>query len=211
MMLVLEKDSAAVYRCVVSGDTELILTPYPTQSILAQAYLKVEAGGLLPVVFHEGVPDLAWFLARFSKEPTLACWAKVSYNTSFNLNYQLAGLTWFNSITRVGGTDQRKAETGLFFFREFQHHGWTAIWSHMSTEWAFENLGIDAIFGLTPAPNRAAVRFVRSLGWNLYGPVPGYTSYDEKPCDAWLSAMTKSRWALLRDTIFKKEEPSMPV
>lgn len=201
--LPLRKDGAKIYAVdLPDGDGQLILTPYPTENVLARVYLKLEEQGLLDIVFHEGRPVLSWFIERFSKEPTLTCWHKRPSIEGYPEVCLLGGMTWFNARTKIGGTEHIKAETGLFFFRKLQVHGWPSIWAHMSTEWAFEHLGIDTIFGVTPATNRAAVRFIRRLGWNLYGPVPGFTSYDEKPCEAWFSCMTKLRWTEMRDSIF---------
>ena len=190
------KQENLIYSTTV-GDSELFVSPYPPDKLLAQAYIRMEDEGLLDTLFHERVPTLSEFLLRFcvERQAILACSIKE------NGVQRLAGFGWFNQSQRIGHLDLVRCEAGIIFFKDCRKLRITTTFGHLMTAWAFSNikpkgLTLDVIFGTTPQPNRAACMYFRRLGWKSIGPLPNYTTYPgfDGPVAVYISFMTRSGW-----------------
>lgn len=196
----LVKDSAKVYQL---GD--LYITPYPTEGILATAFLRMEQQGLTPIVFHEHCQGITWWLNEFvQKNAILACWVKVRDSARIEQDLDLSGLAWFNSRSKIGESGRNKAEAGYVFFKEYQSPKKTLPLAAMSVEWAFDHLNVHLILGMTPEPNKAACYFLRWLGMQPHGPIEGFTTYPAggPVCNAYVSHMSIERWQTVRKKWF---------
>ena len=170
---------------------DLVVAAKPSEQMLAFAYLRFEREGILPMLFYEGVPKLSWFMAQYSDILSLGCYLK---DPDGNTN--LAGLGWVNAMTMMG-SKHKKAEVGMGFFRG-AHPGKVHRFGMMMIEWAFSIGGLSALHGATPVKNIGAVRYMRSLGFEHFGPVEGYCSWQGELSACEISAMTKERWDHLR-------------
>lgn len=196
----LVKDSAKVYQLGI-----LYVTPYPTESLLASAYLKMEAQGLLDVCLHEGVKSISWWLGEFAqKNAILACWVKTRDTGSIDKDLDLAGLAWFNNRWKIGESGKTKAEAGYVFFKEHQTPKKTLPLAAMCLEWAFSHLGVDLVLGMTPEKNKLACYFLRWLGMKASGPLENFTTYPAggEVCGAYISTMTGDRWQVVKNKWF---------
>jgi RimJ/RimL family protein N-acetyltransferase len=177
------------------------LTPTPTYSLetyseigedlVATAYLRLKAEGLLPIVFYQGPISLAGFLDWY-RNPTskfLGCFARPDLDKS---KLELCGLGWIQSISTVGGV--KRGETGMVFFRNWQSHGYPREWTRQMLDFSFGPLGMDYLYGTTPEENVVAVRFSRQMGFRQFGPIPGYCNWNGQPSGAIISAMSKEEW-----------------
>jgi hypothetical protein len=179
----IEKLPGQVYR---QGD--MIVAPKVSDDLLAYAYLRMQNEGILPLVFYEEVPSISWFLEKYQEAGTcvLGCYRQLEDRRD------LEGLSWINSVTTMGGGRYRKAEVGQAFFRKVHD---PAGYAKIVIDWAFDNLKLDALFGTTPEPNKAAVQFARKLGFHMIGPLDCYATWQGELCGCWISVMTLGRWA----------------
>jgi len=190
------RDEMGLWHPTASG--RLLVTPRVNEDILAHAFLKFKADKVDDNIWPAGgAPSLSWFLKNYSKEngvQVLAC-----LKEDENQRMSPCGLSWISNRDVVANTVSR-AEVGEGFFRGVSPLD-TYWFGVMSLDYIFEDLGVDVVYGTTPAPNRAAVRYARSLGMQLYGPIPNYTTWKDKatgeykPAGVWISAITKEQWA----------------
>jgi hypothetical protein len=165
-----------------------------TEQMLVYAYLRFQQDKLLPIIFYEGIPEVEEFL-RIYTDPascTLGCFEVVESTETANL----AGLCFINDRVKMGPNHAR-INVGEAFFRG---HGVDVPvrFGQMCLEWIWDNIAVDAVGGVTPAPNRAALLFSRKLGFTVVGPLPGGTVWNGELCDVYLSSMTKQMWQQLR-------------
>ncbi len=175
---------------------ELVVAPLISESMLGWTYLRFEREKLLPVIFHESVPSISWFIKTFTENAAIGCFRQAPGKDQADM----VGMGWVNSIMEMNG-GHRKGEIGMAFFREVKN---TLEYGKLMTTWAFENLNVHALFGTTPAPNRAAVLFVRRMGFQMFGPVEAFATWEGKLCSVWISVMTKEKWEE-RDGGLKRE------
>ena len=171
---------------------DLMVAPSLSDSMLGYAYLRFEAEKLLPLIFHDGVPTLTWFLRRFQEAPELGPVERVRTLGCY-VGDALWGLGWTNAIAQIGQTPWRKGEVGMACFRKL-HPEKALTFGQMMLTWAFRELDLGVIYETTPVPNVSAVRFLKRLGFDFCGQLPRYSSWDGRLCDSWISAMTRDRW-----------------
>lgn len=178
------KTDGLIYSC---GD--LMIFPYPPETALAYLYSIFEKQGLLPILFHEGVPPLSWFLSTYRKPEisTLGCYRKLEDGTA-----EILGIVWINQSWKIG-QNWTKREVGMCFVRQQPIQDLETL-ALMSIQWAFDHLNTDTLVGTTPETNRAALLFGRKLGFHQAGPLPGYTCYDGKLCGAYFQSLPKDEW-----------------
>lgn len=197
------KDEAKVYRL---GD--LFVIPYPEETLLAYAYLRMEREGLIPIVFHESCRGIGWFINEFTKKmPILGMYIKERDSGSIDKDLDLVGLSWFNNSIKIGESGKTKAEAGYVFFKEHQTPKKTLPLAAMCIDWAFSHLNVDLILGMTPEKNKLACYFLRWLGMNPSGPLESFTTFPAggEICGAYISTMTKERWQTTRTKWFDSE------
>lgn len=176
----------ATYRI---GD--LVVCPVHNDALLASMYLRFRQEGLLPIIFHESgeePPDLTWFLKTYldPANSSLGCFLEKGGQV------EPCGLCWVNQVYPISDGRWKKAEVGLAFFRH-QPPERLLTFGRMVQAWAFEQLGLDTLFGTTPEPNRAAVQFGKNLGFHQVV-LPGYTAYEGRLCGAVIQWMTRTEF-----------------
>jgi hypothetical protein len=181
MMEVLEQSVKGCGQRKLQGEP-LSVVPTNQDEILAHAYLRFKADGLLPDIFPEGETTLTWFLQLFAQRPVL-----VAYQGE-----RLAGLGWMNTIVDMG-TAGRKGECAMAFFPEIPFAEKLGL-GRLMIDWAFENLNLTTLFGITPAPHKRALTFARLLWFDLYGPIPGLSAWRGRNSAAYTSVMSRAQW-----------------
>jgi len=103
-------------------------------------------------------------------------------------------------LNHVFVNDQVKRAVGNFmFFREYWHrHDSMELGRAVMDHW-FLTMGFDVIAGLTPRANRAAIQFIKRLGFQVVGDVPNFTVYEGKPSASVTSFMTREMWTKKRE------------
>lgn len=183
----IERHAGSVYK---SGN--LVVVPYPNERTLALLYLRFQDEGLLADIFHEWEPTLVWLLTKSAQKEntTLVLGAEVGGR------FEPAGLAWINELNSMNKALKR-ADVGAGFFREFHSRLFDVCVPliRMATEWAFAELKLDTIGGVTPVPNQGMAGVLKRVGYQLHGPIERYTVFRGEPCDAWISSLTKERWS----------------
>lgn len=160
--------------------------------LLAYFYSKIKQEGRLDAVYPDGAITLLDFIVRYLQPD------RVTLGVFLRKEDQalLVGLGWVNSIVQMG-PDHARADLGMAFLRESESQDNRLMAAQMMIQWAFDHLDIDVVCGMTPAPNRAAVWFSQTLGFQVIGPLDGHTVWKGELAAVYLSSMTKSRWESL--------------
>lgn len=167
--------SEEVYR--MNG---LTVAPLTHESTLAYAYLRLEHEKILPIVFYQEVPTVSWWMEWAKKSLVLGCYR----------GPDLVGLGWVNVIDKMQG-GHIKAEVGVAFFRKEND---PLNFSRIMIEWIFDRLHLDSVYATTPAPNRAARLHLKRLGFDLFGPIPGYVEWEGRLEAIYIGVVTREKW-----------------
>lgn len=175
-------------------EPELLISRDYDAKLLAAFYLQLDAQGLLPVIWSQGVPPLEEFLAwhRDPKHVWISCYLRPTWDVT-----KLVGFGWLETILNTGAT--LKAECSIAFLKEHQRHGLPEQFATRMLNYVFDDLvmgerHIDVLYATSPKPNRAAIRFVQRLGFDYVGELPLFCTYAGKPSSSVLSALTRERW-----------------
>lgn len=176
------------YKC---GDQ--FVSRCQSDELLAYAYTRFKKEGLLDLLFYENNFTLLQFVMKYMENntSTLACFQQVGDTIN------LCGFGWINEHTKLG-PDHARANCGMAFFRGYASPEFLVRFAHMMIEWAFDHLCIDALHGVTPAKNRAAIMFSRKCGFQVVGPLESATVWQGELCDVFMSAMSANRWMATR-------------
>ena len=165
-----------------------------TDRMLAAMYDRFDREKILPLLFYEN-PLMTIYefigLYRLKATNTIGCYMV----DSLTQKLEPIGLMWTNEVTSIGSF--KRANSGMSFYRGQPSHRLVRF-AHMGIEWAFDRIGLNALHGITPDKNRAALLFSRKCGFELVGPMRGVTLWEGELADAWFSSMLKSRWAEIR-------------
>lgn len=164
--------------------------------LLAYAYHRFKEDELLPILFYENHQSMLHFVYQYMQDnvSTLAAWYDDGSGTP-----KLCGMGWINEFIKMG-PDHLRCNSGMGFFRRQKDDPALdlVMYGQMMIEWAFDHLNIDAMHGVTPAKNRAALAFSRKCGFNLSGPIEAGTVWKGELCDVYMSSVTKKRWRSIR-------------
>lgn len=175
---------------------DLFVVPDPREEILVRAYVLMDEA----VVSPDGGDPMSVLEAVYAQcnekirpkqfldfhtDPdshTLACFERIDGKA------YLRGLGWLNKIQKV--VDTTRAEVGFGFwdggvFQKLQ-------FGRLMLDWMFHEAHMDVLWGTTPAENRPALAYAKRLGFSLHGPLPDFTIWRGKPCDAWVSSLPAS-------------------
>lgn len=175
---------------------EQVVSRCCNDELLAYTYMRFKNEKLLDILFYEREYSLLEFVKKYMEDSTstLAC---MIWPNGKSEDAQLAGIGWINEFTKLG-LNHARANCGMAFFRGFSEPDILVRFAQIMIEWAFDILAIDALHGVTPAPNRAAVMFSRKCGFQVVGPLEAGTTWRGKLCPIYLSGMAKTRWKLIR-------------
>jgi RimJ/RimL family protein N-acetyltransferase len=163
---------------------------HPGEEAIAFLYLSFLAEGTIDIIWHDRRPSLREVL-EWHRNPTNVFFACYAHSIDSGVK-SIIGLVWANSIKTVG--DRKIGEVGMAFLKPWQRDGIPQECADMGLEHLFQNESLDAVFGTTPAPNRAAVRFAIKLGFDKIGIAPFFVRYDGVAVDAVLSVLTKDKF-----------------
>jgi hypothetical protein len=170
----------------------LLVSRLADDTELARAYFTLYDQGILRYWFHQHIPAIGFFIGRML-EPNTLC-----------LRVDWTG-PWGKQFIGVGYVDKpqeishcvKKAEVSEAFVRGVRP-GLTLRAAQLMIEYTFRCMDLTVLFGTTPERNKAALRFMKSLGFEyLKEPLPHYTMYNEEECGVIISWMTKARWRSL--------------
>jgi RimJ/RimL family protein N-acetyltransferase len=98
-------------------------------------------------------------------------------------------------LTHILYNDVVKRAVGNFlFFKEYwNRHDTQELGQAVLDHW-FGVMDFDVIAGTTPRGNRAAIQFIKRLGFQIIGDIPDFTQFDGKRCASATSFMTRKMW-----------------
>lgn len=174
----------------------LLVTPLVSEDMLATFFLKMKSDNLLDRVFSEATASLTWWMQHYQREDvcTLACMKEDPVTKKMTMH----GMGWIVNRTNVGNVFY-KAEVGECYERGTSPRD-TIRYGRMMIDYSFEKLNLLALYGTTPEPNVAGVRYARMLEFDVHGPFPNYTTWvnsktgQREPCASYVSVMSKDKW-----------------
>jgi RimJ/RimL family protein N-acetyltransferase len=170
---------------------ELFVASDIGENLLGAAYLRMVHEGLLDMMFWLSAPTLRGFLDwACSRKDVVVIGSFVADPSQGTV--ELAGLGWVREIQVRNG--KKYADVGELFFRQYQSMGVTRDLASLMLDFAFEQVGVSALYGLTPRPNVAALRFMRAVGFEHTAEIPELAAWNGQNCPAVISWMTKAMW-----------------
>lgn len=168
-----------------------VVAPLLNIDLIATAYLRMKREGVLDVLYYECDPGLPKVLAVMTDPATInfGCFVKRD-----------EAMTDFVGIGHIAAplilpNGQKKAEISVAFFKDWQRRSVTFPLAQLMIEWVFDRSDIDYLFGTTPEPNRAMLRFIKSLGFgHTAEAVPNFTCWRGEMVGVYISWMDKKRW-----------------
>jgi hypothetical protein len=162
--------------------------------ILACAYLQLKSENLLPALFWEKQPSLIAFLEWCNKPDTVVVGC---YKGPY-----LAGIGIVSGIKKRG--DRVLGDASEVWFRAYQSQQLTVTFASMLLKFAFEEIKVTDLFGVTPLKNIPAIRFLKLMGFEQTAPVPNLCVWMGENCSGVLSWLNIETW----QRIF---QPPMPI
>lgn len=195
-----QTDASVKHQYPVAGEgekREWVIVDYDAKTMpgsevfLPGLWKRMHDDGTFAMFFHEG-PEMNFvqfgaFLTHSDERVQLI----IGHDEEGNAK-EHAGILVLRNIFI---SDQVKRAVGNFlFFREYwDRHDTQQLGQAVLDHW-FGTMGFDVIAGVTPRTNRAAIAFIKRLGFQLIGDVPNFTLYDGKPSASATSFMTKAMW-----------------
>lgn len=193
-----QMDAPVTYPTAAAGEKrEWVIINYDAKTMpgseifLPGLWKRMHDDGTFAMFFHEG-PEMNFvqfgaFLTHSDELVQLI----VGHDAEGNAK-EHAGILVLRNIFI---SDQVKRAVGNFlFFREYwDRHDTQQLGQAVLDHW-FGTMSFDVIAGVTPRTNRAAISFIKRLGFQMIGDVPNFTVYDGKPSASATSFMTKAMW-----------------
>ena len=166
------------------------------QDTAAYAYLVLKSEGMLENFYNQGVPDLATFLSGCFAPQALSLGGFV---TGSDGKPTLAGIGLLPSIESHPNGVVVKSEVSEVFLRQYQRRSITIPLAKMMLEYVFDNIAVTVVYGTTPEHNRAALMFMKALGFShAKETIPHYTTWRGEECGSYVSWLTRTRWRELK-------------
>jgi RimJ/RimL family protein N-acetyltransferase len=166
------------------------LTSPHTETFLPGMWKRMHDDGTFAMFFHEAAPEMTFgqFCAALAQQQVYL----VMGHDNAKGTYEHAG---FVSLTNIFLHERVKRATGNFcFFHEYWNRHDTLAMARAVLDAWFGVLDADCITGVTPRQNRAAIAFVKRIGFTVVGDIPQFTTYENEPSAAAISYMTKTMW-----------------
>ena len=159
------------------------------QSLMAVAYLRMEADDQLDTVFFQKVPTLKEFVGWLESPANryLGCFIRDESGKAV-----LAGLGWLWNLR--GSPGGRVADCGLCTFREFWHDRIPERLTASLLDYSFGPEKLDVLFGWSLADNRAVLIHAKRMGMTLLPKIPKFASCKGVPADVVISYIEKEDW-----------------
>lgn len=178
------------------------------EELLAVAFIQMQQDGVLDYVFWQKPPTLREFLNWCYNPSTviIGCFMETAGPTlDAEPAIELAGLGWVTSVRTRNG--RRYADVSEMFWRKFQTLDTTLTFGKLMLDFAFEELKVDILYGITPEKNRAAVWYMRKIGFQPFGPIPGLCCWRGEECGGIMSVLTKDAWQAAKLQEAKSDDP----
>lgn len=152
---------------------------------------RMHDDGTFKMFFHEG-PEMNFCqFGAILASPSERVQLVIGHDAEGNAK-EHAGLL---ILTHILANDVVKRAVGnfLFFHEYWNHHATMDLGRAVLDHW-FGKMEFDVIAGTTPRANRAAISFIKRLGFQIIGDIPDFTMYEGVRCASANSFMTRDMW-----------------
>lgn len=162
------------------------------ETFLPGLWKRMHDDGTFGMFFHEG-PDMNFCqFGAILASPIDKIQLVIGHDEAGTAK-EHAGMLILNHIL-FNDVVKRAVGNFLFFHEYWNRHDTLALGQAVLDHW-FGVMGFDIIAGVTPRANRAAIAFIKRIGFQIVGDVPNFTTYDGKPCASATSFMTREMWS----------------
>jgi hypothetical protein len=160
------------------------------EDTLVEVYNKLKKEDLFSIVFHDNPKlDLNSFIKFFSSPVvTLSFFCQIVDGVE-----DLSGMCWL-SDSYTAEDKVKKANGNFVFFRKYQLPNITKEFGEMALEFWLNVMSYNIITGITPALNRAALIYIKRLGFIEAGRISNYVTYNGNICDGVITYISKERY-----------------
>lgn len=153
--------------------------------ILNRLYRKLEGQELLSELLH----NRAMFEQDFCKFLTEDALTSIFLDIE---SRAYVGLAWLDNIEEC--ETLTKASASFCFFREYWNPSVTDSFGEIFLGHAFNILGLDCVYGITPKPNRLSRRYCTRMGFRYVATIPQFVSYHGQTVDGMVCVQTKTEF-----------------
>lgn len=151
--------------------------------------------GVLDELYHEGAPDIQFFMD----------WCSNPANTVYgvfvpteNETAEIVGMGFLNQLREMGG-NLKKGEIGFSFLPRsgagMPISAFTKIAAGKQILYRFfSTFPVDYVFGTTPVHNRLAIRYAEYIGMRRPSIVDNFTTYKGQVCGVSISQCSKEEF-----------------
>lgn len=163
-------------------------------------YLRMKMEGVLDELYHEGAPDLHFFI-NWCLNPANVVYGVFKHTDDDNA--EIIGMGFMNSLRSMGGNLQ-KAEIGFAFLQQDSQgvpiSGTRKLSAGKEILYRFfQTFPVDYVFGTTATHNRLAVRYAQLVGMVRPSIIDNFTTYKGEVSSVTITHAHK-------DTFIKKYE-----
>lgn len=162
-------------------------------------YRKLKEQDVLADLLHEGVVEEDEFV-KFIHDNTL------SYLFFDMTENKIAGIAWYDMVEE--GECLKKGRGSFAFFREYWDPKLTEAFGMLFLSHGFGMVGLDLIYGITPASNKLAVKYAERLGFVYGATIPQFCSRRGELTDAMLCTMNSKTFGEKLKAMEWQEVPS---
>ena len=177
--------------------TDFDATKMPGLEIfLPGMWKRMHDDGTFKMFFHEG-PEMTFMqFGAILASPLDRVQLIIGHDSNGDAK-EHAGMVILNHI--LINEHVKRAVGNFMFFREYWHRTDSMDLGRAVMDHWFLTMGFEVIAGLTPRTNRAAISFIKRLGFQIVGDVPGFTVYDGNLSASATSFMTREMWLKKRE------------
>src|SRR4029077_16127385 len=190
-------NGANVSAGVTSKVKEWVITDYNPRTFpggeiyLPGLWKRMHDDLTFEMFFHEGPTMGFWDFVNLLSNPSSKIQLVIGHDAEGNA-VEHAGLLMLEHIMFTPIL-HRAVGSFMFFHEYWNRHdseelGWAVI-----NHW-FGVLDADTIAGITPADNRAALLFIKRIGFREIGRIPDFTVYAQGACAAVSTYMSREMW-----------------
>jgi hypothetical protein len=175
----------------IETDFHPIVLPYSLErgnlpdDILHRLYLRLEQDGILVDLVPESKMTEEDFVEFVNGPALLSIFLDAGTG-------QFAGLAWITQIEH--GDFIQKGCAGVAFFKDYRDPVKTRMFGRIVLGHWFNILGMNIVYAMTPASNKAAIRYSQGVGFRYLATLPGFTSRRGAITDGRIAYMTREEF-----------------
>ena len=153
--------------------------PTMSDSYLMDLFIRCREEGSDEFVFYDGPMDPVGFVNM--------CKTPGNHVFLITVDGEPGGFVWLN------GWKEYTATAHFCFFKSIRGNGKAVDVGRGTIKWLFENMELEAMYGMTPETYKPVLLFIRAIGMNILGTLPkgAWIYKDQKHHGVVLSYVTR--------------------